>query len=133
MSGRTYGQGSVLVCIRQGSVHSATLLFSLLSQGCEFGWTSPSGTVLQWLRLNSFLTTLIVDLREDLDSFQSWLGFKGRFQPHVEPHIGSFPALQNLHLPLGDAFCHSSGVVADLPTLFPCLKSFRVDEWVEMF
>jgi hypothetical protein len=51
-------------------------------------------TVLQWLRLNSSLTTLIVDLREGVDSFRSYLGFT----PHVEPYVGSFPALQNLHL-----------------------------------
>jgi hypothetical protein len=72
-------------------------------------------------------------MREGLDSFRSWLGFR----PHVEPHIGSFSALQNLHLPLGDAPFFSIfsyiGVVANLPTLFPCLKSLRMDEWVESF
>jgi hypothetical protein len=45
-----------------------------------------TGTVLQWLRLNSSLTTLIVDLGEDLHSFISLLGFT----PHVEPHVDSF-------------------------------------------
>jgi hypothetical protein len=93
----------------------------------------PTGTVLQWLRLNSSLTTLIVDLREDWHSFGSYHSFA----PHVEPHVGSFPALQNLHLPLGDEpfLCISAynGVIANLPTLFPCLKSFRMDEWVDTF
>jgi hypothetical protein len=90
-------------------------------------------TVLQWLRLNSSLTTLIVDLREDVDSFKSYLGFT----PHVEPYVGSFPALQNLHHPLGHAPIGSiftySQILVNLPTLFPGLKSFRMDEWVEAF
>jgi hypothetical protein len=46
-------------------------------------------TVLQWLRLNSSLTTLIVDLKEGVDSFKSYLGFT----PQVEPYVGSFLAL----------------------------------------
>jgi hypothetical protein len=90
-------------------------------------------TVLQWLRLNSSLTTLIVDLRENVDSFRSNLGFI----PIVEPYVGSFPALQNLHLPLGHAPIDSiytySQIVVNLPTIFPGLKSFRFDEWVEGF
>jgi hypothetical protein len=90
-------------------------------------------TVLQWLRLISSLTTLIIDLRENVDSFRSYLGFT----PHVEPCVGSFPALQNLHLPLGHAPIDSiyiySQIVVNLPTIFSGLKSFRMDEWVEGF
>jgi hypothetical protein len=90
-------------------------------------------TVLQWLRLNSSLTTLIVDLKENVDSFRSYLGFT----LHVEPYVGSFPALQNLYLPPGHAPIDSiytySQIVVNLPTIFSGLKSFRMDKWVEGF
>jgi hypothetical protein len=98
---------TVLIRYRTSEIERSSL-------GSPKNGTPNLATILEQLSYNPHRR-----LREGVDSFRSYLGFTS----HVEPYVGSFPAIQNLHLPLGHAPIESiftySQIVVNLSTLFP--------------